>query len=839
MLDVIVRLGQSVSISFAPMLLRPTQSLDSYPAGLAALFRPLLSHKDAMNRHIYSLFAGCLLALTALQPLLHAQPRYDKALIQSEIERHESSLRRTPSGTASTTALDVKYYRLDLVITTTPQYLKGSVLMNALSTQNGLGSISLDLMSSMTIDSVTVGGAQASFAQLATSFNVTLDRNYDAGELMSVEVFYRGKPGSSGFGSFAFSAHSSTPWVWSLSEPYGAKDWWPCNDHPSDKADSVDIIIRCDSAYKVGSNGKLLAVTDNGDGTDTYRWHEGYPISTYLVSVAITNYAEFSNWFKYTPTDSMEILNYVLPEHLSSAVSQLPRVVDELRIYSDLFGLYPFINEKYGHSEFGWGGGMEHQTMTSLGGFSEYLTAHELAHQWFGDMITCRTWPDIWLNEGFATFCELLYEREQYGEATYLNGMLSDMADAKTSTRSLYVSDSGSVGSLFSWSRVYAKGSVVLHMLRRVLGDSIFFQAMYNYANDPRFRFATASTGDFQEVCESTSAMSLGYFFNEWVYGERYPRYTTSWTADSIGSGYVVTIGVRQTTLTLNPPFFTMPVDFKMIAPGWDTTVTLMNNAQEQSFAVMSSHRPVSVVLDPGRWILCDKDTLRAYAAAPAAISMGDVFVFGFKSDSIIVTNPGLVALNITSAATDDPVFTVSPASATIAASASRAFVVTFHPTLSGARSAHLYLAHNAAQSPGVVNISGRAIGYTIANRWNLFLSLSHPRIRVPRRFFPGRYRRRTAMRGRGDISPPKRFTVASAIGSSPILPGPSRLTARGLPLTRFASARGGILSDRSQLQWRRRILLQILRGWRRRSSSGTRGATSLPIPSFRERRTG
>ena len=476
------------------------------------------------------------------------------------------------------------------------------------------------------------------------------------------------------------------------------------------------------TAFKVGSNGRLVSVTPNGNGTHTFHWHEGYPISTYLISVAITNFAEFSSWFKYSPTDSMQVLNYVLPEHLADATANLPLVVEELQIYSDLFGLYPFINEKYGHSEFGWGGGMEHQTMTSLGGFGDWLTAHELAHQWFGDMITCHSWPDIWLNEGFATFCELVYEEHKYGVGNYLGGVSSDMASARATTASTYISDSESVGSLFDWNRVYAKGAVVLHMLRRVLGDSLFFHSMRDYAGDPRYRFNTATTENFKAVCESTSGKSLDYFFNEWIYGVRYPHYSSGWTADSTGSGYRVTIGVSQTTGTANPSYFTMPVPFKIIASGWDTTVILFNNAQTQSFVVTVPHRPLSVQLDPENWILKDKDTLAAFVASPLALSMGNVYLYDAKSDSVSVHNAGLVPLVISSAVSDDSMFTVTPESAVVAPSSGRKFTVTFRPSAPGARSAHLYIYHDAAGSPAVIGISGNGSSrtYAFSALWNM-----------------------------------------------------------------------------------------------------------------------
>jgi hypothetical protein len=651
--------------------------------------------------------------------LAQSGPGPDKEFLGAEMRRYEAMM-RTPSANASSSAIDVTYYRLALAITTSPQYLTGSVRINAASTGAGLSAVTLDLMNTMTIDSVRLNAAPAAFTQAATTFTVTLDHVYGAGETFALEIFYRGRPGSSGFGSFEFSSHASVPWVWSLSEPYGAKDWWPCNDHPSDKADSADILITCDTSFKAGSNGRLLGIDDNGDGTHTYRWHEGHPISSYLISVAITNYATFSNWFHYGPTDSMEILNYVLPEHLASAQSLLPLVVNELQIYSDYFGLYPFVDEKYGHSEFGWGGGMEHQTMTSLGGFGDWLTAHELAHQWFGDMITCRNWPDVWLNEGFATYCEHLYEGRQYGAGSYLAGIQSNMTDAKTSTASVYVSDSGSVGALFGWARVYAKGAVVLHMLRGVLGDSLFFASMYNYAHDPRYRFGTASTRDFQGVCETTSGMNLGYFFDEWIYGTRYPKYTSSWTADSSAGGVHVTLGIRQATGGVTPPYFRMPVGVKLSAPGWDTTLTVQDTTQLQTFAVDVSRRPTSVRLDPSSWILCDRDTLAPFAVAPSALNLGNVFVAASSADSVSVTNNGLVPLTILAATSDDAAFTVSPPSALIAPSASAVFTVTFHPSSQGVRSGHVLFTHNGARSPGSVAVTGSASGYAIAKRWNL-----------------------------------------------------------------------------------------------------------------------
>lgn len=508
--------------------------------------------------------------------------------------------------TISDIRFDATYYRLDLTLTTEPDYLHGSVTMKAHSRQDGLSQIELDLMRFLTVDSVQMNALPVPFHQTSYKVEITLNRTYDDGELFELTVFYEGVPGASGFGSFVFSSHQGVPWIWSLSEPYGARDWWPCKDHPSDKADSTDVLITCASNLKAASNGRLESVIDHGNGTRTYHWKERYPIATYLVSLVVTNFEEFTNWFHYSPVDSMPVLNYVLPEHLSDALRDMPLTIDALAILSDLFGPYPFLDEKYGHAEFGWGGAMEHQTMTSATyPFSEAMIVHELAHQWFGDMITLRTWPEIWLNEGFATYATNLYFERRYGFQAYRDAMESDMAHAKSASGTLHITDSTNINRLFDRDLVYKKGGATLHMLRHVLGDSVFFRCLRAYASHPSLRHATASTEDFRDVCEQVSGLDLDYFFEQWIYGERFPSYAFSWYSTATDTGYAATIRLSQTTGTTNPVFFTMPMDVRISASSWDTTIVVFNNQPDQTFIVgRLARRPTRIELDPGHWIM-------------------------------------------------------------------------------------------------------------------------------------------------------------------------------------------------------------------------------------------
>jgi aminopeptidase N len=330
--------------------------------------------------------------------------------------------------------------------------------------------------------------------------------------------------------------------IWTLSQPYGAPAWWPCKDIPDDKADSVFLNITVSNNLVVASNGLLMGITPQSGSRHTYHWEHHYPISTYLVSLAITDYAEFSNWYVSASGDSMELTYYVYPEQLAEAQEDFSVTPDMVAAFAVLFGEYPFINEKYGMASFPWGGAMEHQTMTSYGAGLitgthqfDWLNAHELAHMWFGDCITMKYWSHIWMNEGFASYAEALWAESRGGWPAYHNYLLSQ--DPGFFQGSLWVEDSLNVGALFSGT-VYDKGSWTLHMLRGVLGDAVFFDALHTYATDPDFYYGNARTEDFQAVCEAVSGTNLDWFFQEWVYRAGRPNYIYSWEASGGGASY-------------------------------------------------------------------------------------------------------------------------------------------------------------------------------------------------------------------------------------------------------------------------------------------------------------
>ncbi|MFC5411210.1 M1 family aminopeptidase [Larkinella bovis] len=507
--------------------------------------------------------------------------------------------------------IDITYYKLELTITATPHYLRGAVTIGFLAVNEGLSRFYLDLADAMTVDSVKTGVQKLVFSQQNNQLTITPAQPPGKNQGLMVTVYYQGKPDPTGMGSFVFGTHGSQnqPVIWSLSEPYGARDWFPCKDTPADKADSSDVWITAPKQFVSVSNGKLEGTTDNPDDTRTYRWRNRYPIANYLISVAMSNYVLYEQLYRPAVGDPMPVTHYLYPEALSD---NLRRTLDEttsmLTVFTDYFGPYPFLKEKYGHAQFGWGGGMEHQTISSMGAFNTDIIAHELAHQWFGDKITCRSWEHIWLNEGFASYAEILYRQVKSGPSVFSPYLNSYMLLARRARGTLYVEDITNANNIFDSNRTYYKGAMVLHMLRGIVGDQKFREILRTYAAS-EFAYGTATTEDFAAIASNVYGQSLDYFFKQWVYGENYPTYRVKWSSGAIAglnNMYQIQLKVEQTTNTTNPTFFTMPVPVKVLTTGGDgdTLITVFNNSANQTFELTVKGKPEDVQIDPDNWIL-------------------------------------------------------------------------------------------------------------------------------------------------------------------------------------------------------------------------------------------
>ncbi|RZP24001.1 T9SS type A sorting domain-containing protein [bacterium] len=534
-------------------------------------------------------------------------PFYGEGIEPKYLCSHEKSASRwqTQNSTLNQNQekIDIKFYELNLDINFNSSRIRGSVTVNGVIGNIYPDFIELDFYDNMTVDSILQNNIPILYLHENDMLKIPIsDITIDDENLFSLTIFYQGTPDHCGAGGFKFDEHQNIGHVWTLSEAYCARSWWPCKDDPSDKADSVNIIISVplEPAYIVASNGLLSSTTINSN-KKTYFWKERYPITTYLVSLAIYPYTKWvDQYVSPISSDTMLIEHYVFPDRYEASYPNYSLTKDMLSFFSELFGEYPFISEKYGHADFTWGGGMEHQTLSSMGSFSQNLMVHELGHSWWGNLITCKTFNDIWLNEGFARYCQALWAEHMYGREAYFDFMNNH---AYYGAGTIYVENPSSNSQIFSAGLSYNKASWVLHMLRHKVGETMFFDILKTYASNDSLSYNAASTSDFQKVCEDISGLDLEQFFQQWIYGEKYPKYELSWWHEGNGI-YNVKIDQVQSY-----NFFSMPIDLKFAGSAGpmlvDTTIVIENNNSSQLYEFSGFNFLVeNVMLDPENWIL-------------------------------------------------------------------------------------------------------------------------------------------------------------------------------------------------------------------------------------------
>lgn len=501
---------------------------------------------------------------------------------------------------------DVVYQRLVLEVDPAVQYISGEVSSQFVCTADGLDTLQLDLHEHLRVDSVVSNGRHLTFQHIQNQLRVVWPYRLSYGEKAELCVYYRGVPAQSGLGSFVTSTHGndSIPVLWTLSEPFGAMEWWPCKQSLSDKIDSLDVWISCPMAYTGVSNG--LLVLDSVAGEQRFlHWRHRHPIATYLVAIAVTNYTVYADTLHFDDDRSMTVQNYVYPEELVTARQQTPITLKLLKFYNSLVGEYPFSDEKYGHAQWGWGGGMEHQTISFMVDFDFGLVAHELAHQWFGDYITTASWHDIWLNEGFATYLTAM-AHEQMNPDFWLQW--KDYTVQRVCSEpngSVYVRDTTDVERIFDYRLSYLKGAYVLHMLRWLVGDNIFKGALKAYFQDSRVANGFATVDNFRLHVETLADTSLVEFFNDWYYGEGYPVYSITYTQQ----GHLLSMELSQEQSDESVDFFEMPVPVRLFSKNRADTLDLrLNQVQNhQHFEFNVPFLVSEVLIDPEHWLICKK----------------------------------------------------------------------------------------------------------------------------------------------------------------------------------------------------------------------------------------
>lgn len=526
----------------------------------------------------------------------------------AEAEMKSASQLMSVQVNPNTANYDITYHKLEFTINPTVKFVTGKITTTYTALAN-MNTITFDFANQLTVSSVKKGVTNLTFVEDTNNqLIITLPSTQTTGTSATIEISYSGVPPTNGFDSFVQSTHNGSPIIWTLSEPFGARDWWPCKQDLNDKINSIDVFITAPSQYVSVSNGVEPEAPVISGANKTTHFHHGYPIPAYLIAIAVTNYQVYNQTAGLTTP--FPIVNYIYPENYDTAVADLSQTPAIMNLYETLFEPYPFRNEKYGHAQFSWGGGMEHTTVSFMQNFSRGLIAHELGHQWFGDKITCGTWKDIWLNEGFATYLAALVIENLDGVDSFItekDGMINFITSSPTGNVYLTDAQATNVNRIFSSRLSYNKGAMVLEMLRFKMGDTAFFQALRNYLADTNLAYKYAVTDDLKSHLETVYGQPLTEFFNDWIYNQGYPTYSI--TAQNWGAGQAKFV-VNQSQSDPSVTYFEMPVPIRIFgANGQQADIIVNNNVNGEEFIVNVPFPITSFEFDPDKHIISRNST--------------------------------------------------------------------------------------------------------------------------------------------------------------------------------------------------------------------------------------
>lgn len=511
------------------------------------------------------------------------------------------------SQISETEKYDVNYYGLDIEMDNLSTHVQGTGDIHGTS-RVAMDSVLFELFPSLTISEIRLNGSPTPFSINGSAIKVPV--NIVSNQPFELSIDYSGTPPnavSNPLGGSGMTNATSPSWgkqvTWSLSESFAAYEWWPCKQSLTDKADSCKVFITVPNNCMAGSNGTLLDKVDLGNGKTRYEWVHNNPIVYYLISVAIAEYQEYNVYANPAgSTGPVLIQNFIYnnSNYLPTYQNDIDETVEFIELFADLFGPYPFQDEKYGHCIAPLSGGMEHQTMTTQGWFEKGLTAHELGHQWWGDNITCASWADIWVNEGFASYSEYLMRENLYPGETV--GRMNEIHTNVMSQNggSVWCEDSLNESQIFSGRLSYDKGSAIIHTFRFIMNDDVnFFQALKNIQAD--FGDSTAYGLDIRDYFSAASGVDFSEPFNEWYFGEGYPTYSAKW--NEIGGDLFVQVTHSTSSTT---PTFTNPLEIEFSRPGnTDTIVRLDITANSNFFSIPNVGNVNNLTaIDPNNWII-------------------------------------------------------------------------------------------------------------------------------------------------------------------------------------------------------------------------------------------
>lgn len=497
---------------------------------------------------------------------------------------------------------DVVKQIISITVNPKIEYVQGNVA-TTFSVKQPMPKMVLDFSQRLAVDSIYLGATKiASYQKQGDFLHIDFPSTLSEGSSHTIRIFYLGEPIRDR--SFVTdTSRAGNPIMWTLSEPYGAKDWWPCKQDLQDKIDSLELFIKVPKGYHAVGNG-VFQGSYAVDSQMLFHYKHSYPIVTYLVAIAVADYAYFEEDLKLKQ-GNLKFINYVFKEDSLKAWNDLRTFSKTMDLFEDLFGPYPFRREHYGHAQFGWGGGMEHQTMSFMYHFEHPLVAHELAHQWFGDKVTCGSWQDLWLNEGFATYLTGLSYEFLFPNDRWL-GWKQDNIQIITNRHdgSVFIPDTSDRGRMFDQQLTYRKGAYLLHMIRGQIGDTAFFQAIRSYLNDEKLAYGFAKTEDLKWHFKKTapSSFDVDEFFEDWYYRQGWPKYQIQYYQDEKNRVYF-NIGQEQ-SYVWEGTFFDMKIPIQLVTDRSDTTIWLDHSFDGQQYEVQLDYELRVLAFDPEMWLL-------------------------------------------------------------------------------------------------------------------------------------------------------------------------------------------------------------------------------------------
>ena len=503
---------------------------------------------------------------------------------------------------------DITFQRLEIYINPATTGIRGKQTFHFISRQPSPDTIVVFLHDSLSIDSVVQRSSRLRFDRLPSSLRVVIHLPaMEKGKYDSLSIYYHGNPPDPSFYGYFRKSHNDIPEAWTLSEPFGIPYWMPSKMDLYDKIDSLDMWIFTPVLYRAASNGLLISETIVNDSLRVAYWKHRYPIMPYLIAVAVTNYVDYTDTIPLRGK-KLPMVNYVYPESFETVRKLTPALIPVMQFFDSIFIPYPFSGEKYGHAQVSLSGAMENQTMTFTVSFDNDLLTHELAHHWFGNYITCASWNDIWINEGFATWCTGLAHEHGLLKGTFSDWLKKTMLRSMLNdSGSVYVPDPTNPYRTFDYNLTYCKGAMLLHMLRWITGDQAFFAGIRNYLQDTSLAYGVDSVKDFKKHMEKTSAKNLDEFFNDWYYGRGFPKYSFQWQQSKKEEGVLI---LYQIPSHPSVSFFEMPVEIKFEGTDSDTTIVFDHHYSGERFTIAPGFYVKKIIPDPGWHIVTPHDTV-------------------------------------------------------------------------------------------------------------------------------------------------------------------------------------------------------------------------------------